>query len=482
MGRGTTLARLLRMWTWDFLKNNDCLPINRAQGSKSMIEDEDLSAEIQEHLQGLGKKYFSAIDVYRFLAQPETMIRFNLKKAPTERTARRWLKVMEYRYGTGKNGMYIDGHEREDVVEYRNNIFIPLWESIESCMMTWTRDNVQVEPRDSTKPKIVLLTHDESTFYANDRRKTRWIHKDEKPEPARKGEGASIMVSDFCSPDLGWLKSKDGKEEVRIIFKAGKNRDGYFGNEDLVKQTKHAIKLFKDNFGSTAIAAFAFDNATTHQKRADDALSARHMPKFPKHWLGKNGKARMCHGRLPNGQPQTFYFSEDHPTNPGEFKGMEIILQERGLIRESKLRAQCPKFKCADPQAACCCRRVLFNQPDFLDQKPVLVELIESYGYIAFFYPKFHCELNFIEQCWGSGKYLYRMLPLTQNEAQMEQNIRSCLDQVDILKMRRFANRSARFIFAYQKGLNGTQATWVNKKYHGHRTIPESILELLEDM
>ncbi|KIJ48013.1 hypothetical protein M422DRAFT_163090 [Sphaerobolus stellatus SS14] len=164
------------------------------------------------------------------------------------------------------------------------------------------------------------------------------------------------MVSDFCSPDLGWLKSKDGKEEVCVLFKSGKNQDGYFGNDDLIKQTKHT------NFaGTTTIAAFAFDNATTHQKQADDGLSACHMPKFPKHWYGKSGKCRMCNGVLPNGQPQSLYFLDDHPTKLGEFKGMEIILRECGLLKESKLRAQCPQFKYVDLQAACCCRRVLFN-------------------------------------------------------------------------------------------------------------------------
>ena len=69
--------------------------------------------------------------------------------------------------------------------------------------------------------------------------------------------------------------------------------------------------------------------------------------------------------------------------------------------------------------------------------KTALVELVESHGHIAFFYPKFHCELNFIEQCWGAAKYQYRILPLTLNEAQMEKNVRSCLDGVDLIKMRR---------------------------------------------
>ena len=56
------------------------------------------------------------------------------------------------------------------------------------------------------KKHMVLVTHKESTFYS----KTQWIHKSERPDPVNKGEGSSLMVSDFCSPDLGWLKSKDG--------------------------------------------------------------------------------------------------------------------------------------------------------------------------------------------------------------------------------------------------------------------------------
>jgi hypothetical protein len=33
---------------------------------------------------------------------------------------------------------------------------------------------------------------------------------------------------------------------------------------------------------------------------------------------------------------------------------------------------------------------------------------------------------------------------------------------------------------AYRKGLNGQQAAWATKKYHGHRTLPETILEELD--
>ncbi|KIK77798.1 hypothetical protein PAXRUDRAFT_165717, partial [Paxillus rubicundulus Ve08.2h10] len=39
-----------------------------------------------------------------------------------------------------------------------------------------------------------------------------------------------------------------------------------------------------------------------------------------------------------------------------------------------------------------------------------------------------------------------------------------------------YATRSRRFIDAYQKGLDGKQATWAAKNYHGHCVLLPSIL------
>ena len=44
------------------------------------------------------------------------------------------------------------------------------------------------------------------------------------------------------------------------------------------------------------------------------------------------------------------------------------------------------------------------SQPDFLNQKPLLQEIIESYGHKIIFYPKFHCELNYMEMYWELQK------------------------------------------------------------------------------
>ena len=48
--------------------------------------------------------------------------------------------------------------------------------------------------------------------------------------------------------------------------------------------------------------------------------------------------------------------------------------------------------------------RILELQPDFVNQKSLIEETIESHGHKVIFYPKFHCELNFIELFWGAAK------------------------------------------------------------------------------
>jgi len=46
------------------------------------------------------------------------------------RTARRWLKNMGFDHGRYTKGVYVDGHERPDVIKYRNEVFIPQWQAI----------------------------------------------------------------------------------------------------------------------------------------------------------------------------------------------------------------------------------------------------------------------------------------------------------------------------------------------------------------
>lgn len=54
--------------------------------------------------------------------------------------------------------------------------------------------------------------------------------------------------------------------EAQILFKAGKNRDGYFSAEDLLVQANSAINIFEGLFKGNFKGLFLFDNALSHQK------------------------------------------------------------------------------------------------------------------------------------------------------------------------------------------------------------------------
>lgn len=80
----------------------------------------------------------------------------------------------------------------------------------------------------------------------------------------------------------------------------------------------------------------------------------------------RKGGARMRNTVLPNGEMQSFYYEDNHPTMPGWFKGMEELIRERNLLPATGLQAQCEGFKCVPGKTDCCCRRILFTQPDFV--------------------------------------------------------------------------------------------------------------------
>ena len=81
--------------------------------------------------------------------------------------------------------------------------------------------------------------------------------------------------------------------------------------------------------------------------------------------------------------------------------------------------------------------QVLFNQPDFVNVKPELQVMGEDLGVEVLFLPKFHCELNFIEQCWGYAKQIYRQFPRTSRKEDLLPNVLEALNQVPLHTMRK---------------------------------------------
>jgi hypothetical protein len=146
-------------------------------------------------------------------------------------------------------------------------------------------------------------------------------------------------------------------------------------------------------------------------------------------------KISMTDGRLPDGTPPSFYF-ESGP-QASLFKGMKIILQEWGpIISMSKLCAECKKFNCLiNQEVPWCLCRMLYNQPDFQEHLEIICE---ARGYEVIFLLKFHCELNFIEQCWDYAKRIYWHYPPSPKEADLEANMLSALESVPLKSMWRY--------------------------------------------
>ncbi|EGO30200.1 hypothetical protein SERLADRAFT_431669 [Serpula lacrymans var. lacrymans S7.9] len=144
------------------------------------------------------------------------------------------------------------------------------------------------------------------------------------------------MVADFISADYSWMTSPDSKQCTHILFKAGKNFQGYFSNEDVLRHACQAMDLL-ENWYPTETHVLVFNNAPTYLKQADNALSARKMSKYPtkpgrpfvgvqRNVVDKSGqpvyrtngkvmkeKVQMADAWLADGSPQSLYFPPGDP-------------------------------------------------------------------------------------------------------------------------------------------------------------------------
>jgi len=86
-------------------------------------------------------------------------------------------------------------------------------------------------------------------------------------------------MSECPSSPLSFLSHQVIYRDVRVLFKARKNRDGWFGSNQLLTQVDKVVDIFEGLTKGNAQGLFLFDNAPSHQKCTLDVISAWHMPK-----------------------------------------------------------------------------------------------------------------------------------------------------------------------------------------------------------
>lgn len=471
-------ARSIRKWAQHFLEKQS-LPVHH-QGmhvkTKSLIYDEDVARECRRYLKS---QICDSITAHSFAdwIKNHLHLKVDLPRplSISERTAIRWMHHLGMDYMRYSKGLYIDGHERSDVVEYRDAFLSRMSVHAKYFFQYDGDDMSSVTPpalSSDQRPRI-LVTHDESCFSSHDGKATIWMDADDRPLRP-KGQGRSIMVSEFLCECHGPMKLDESQiaenpslpSETRTIIVPGKQQDGYWTTADLINQVKtKAMPIFKIlHPGSDAL--FLFDNSQNHRSLPPDALRASSLN------LSDGGK------NVKKQRPGWFLDTEGNRViqlmlRPDDIqKGVRTILQERGLWNTSLKLAEA--------------RELLSNQPDFRSQRSWLEETLGSQeGFLLDFYPKFHCEFNFIELYWGAAKaYARRRCDYTYRGLQSV--LPDSLDSVSVQKIRRFARKCFRYMDAYRivdnngtRRLTPQQVEFAVKKFRKHRSIPLSIFNQL---
>ena len=158
-------------------------------------------------------------------------------KGVTLETARQFLHKEGFRFTEHKKSLYYDGHERPDVVEYRQNIFLPTMERHRERLVEYTVGNVKAELKKKlVERRLVIVAHDEMTVQQNDGKKRSWVLNGEHALK-KKGVGRGIHLSGVICSTKGYLF------EAGQTLEYGKNYDGYWTGELFVKQVSINIPL-----------------------------------------------------------------------------------------------------------------------------------------------------------------------------------------------------------------------------------------------
>ena len=99
-------------------------------------------------------------------------------KKLSERTARRWLIKLGWQRTMLRKGVYMDSHERLDVVNYRVKSFLPLMAQYEKRMVHWVANEsrlAHVDPElGPDEKRIITVFQDESCFHTNEYKHDAW--------------------------------------------------------------------------------------------------------------------------------------------------------------------------------------------------------------------------------------------------------------------------------------------------------------------
>ncbi|ETV65653.1 hypothetical protein H257_17702 [Aphanomyces astaci] len=288
-------------------------------------------------------------------------------------------------------------------------------------------------PNDVSQEQVVWVTHDESTFYANDDGGMVWTNTAHL-DLTKRGRGRSFMVSDFLCPCHGRLFMLGESEPLFVTedLHVGKAQEGYWTSEHVTKQVTQRVLPAVAALHPGCTALFTFDQSTNHAAYAADALRTSSMNlnpgvKQPRLRDGWHGSSQIA---------QAITCPEDHPDQSlrGLTKGVRSVLIERGAWDNAMLLT---------------CGNVVSMPP----------------------FPE---ELNPMESYWGAAKRHARS-NCNYTWIGLVQCVPRSLESVSVVSIRKFFRRCSHLIQAYSYGLDYNMSKYAHKQCKSHRRTPQGV-------
>ena len=179
-GVGTNFARRIRFLARHYQLFEQLPPENRGKyTNRSLLSDKQVQTAARMYLTSLPTGEVTPSRFHRMLNEHiPPSLGYNLRTGLSERTARRWLVNLGWRNKLLRKGVYMDGHERPDVVEYRKSIFLPLMASYQGRMAKWEPQGSQLVRVDPVlgpgEKQVIVVFQDESCFHVNEYKRTLW--------------------------------------------------------------------------------------------------------------------------------------------------------------------------------------------------------------------------------------------------------------------------------------------------------------------
>ena len=182
--------KTIRDWKSKYLENNEIPSSKHGKYIRSGVlwTNEDLNKKptryIRDHAAIKGQANLTAGSFCHWVNEdllPNETLEPGFPRKIGVETARKWMHEMGFMVLMSKKGTFVDGHERDDVVQYRKRFLRRMVAlGFLNTNNAPTEEAKQAIPDDLECPpqvvleKMVVFFHDESTFQCNDNQSTFW--------------------------------------------------------------------------------------------------------------------------------------------------------------------------------------------------------------------------------------------------------------------------------------------------------------------